>query len=34
MRTVWRVPKKIDGPVLLNTHYAFLREFGHIEDKF
>ena len=33
MRTVWRVLKKIDGPVL-NTHYAFLREFGHIEDKF
>lgn len=26
--------KKIDGPVLLNAHYAFLREFGHTEDKF
>ena len=26
--------KKNEGRVLLNAHYAFLREFGHIEDKF
>ena len=34
MRTVWRVLKKIEGPVLPNAYYAFLREIGHIEDKF